>query len=318
MLTWAKFDALCEKLAISINNGRSVNGALKNLAGVYGIPTGGCFVAREMARILHLPVLDNPSSKPDHRILIVDDIVDSGATMTRFINKYPNAVYFSLFISKTFNDRWHKSSIDLPHHVIMGWAEIAEGWITFPWENAEVSGPEDSVIRLLESIGEDPKRDGLRETPARVVRSLREMTVGYQQSAKEILSKVFDESHDEVVILKDIPFTSLCEHHLLPFTGTVDIGYIPGKLVGLSKLARLVDCFSQRLQLQERLTRQIAEAIDQHLEAKGTAVVVKARHGCMSCRGVRKPGSEMVTSAMLKVFRDNPTARAEFLHLCKE
>lgn len=177
---------------------------------------------------------------------------------------------------------------------------------------------EEAVKTLLRWVGEDPDRNGLKDTPGRVTRALQEMTAGYTQNPKEVLSRVFEETYDEVVILRDIPFNSLCEHHLLIFEGTVDIGYIPGKVVGLSKLARLVDCFSRRLQVQERLTRQIAEAIETNLEAKGVAVVVRAAHSCMSCRGVLKSGSSMVTSAMLGVFRDSPSARAEFLGLCRE
>lgn len=176
---------------------------------------------------------------------------------------------------------------------------------------------ETAVRDLLLSMGEDPARNGLLETPARVCKALREMTEGYRMDPAVILSKTFAESYDEVVILRDIAFTSLCEHHLLPFIGTVDIGYIPGKVVGLSKLARLVDCFAKRLQMQERLARQIAGALELHLEAKGVAVVIRGTHACMSCRGVRKPGSEMITSLMLGVFRDHPEARAEFLQLCR-
>jgi len=171
------------------------------------------------------------------------------------------------------------------------------------------------VRGLILLVGEDPDRPGLKETPGRVVRALIEMTQGYRDDPADIF-KTFDEKHDEMVVLKGCPFTSMCEHHLLVFEGTADIGYLPGKVVGLSKLARLVDCFSRRLQMQERMTRQIAEAIRENLEAPGVAVVVRARHSCLACRGVRKHGTEMVTSAMLGVFRDSPGARAEFLALC--
>lgn len=178
---------------------------------------------------------------------------------------------------------------------------------------------EDAVRVLLRWVGEDPEREGLKDTPTRVARALREMTEGLRGSTPEqILSRTFEEKHDDLIISRNIPFTSLCEHHLLPFVGTADIGYLPGKVVGLSKLARLVDCFAARLQIQERITREIAESIHRCLTAKGTAVVVRAQHECMACRGVRKPGSEMVTSAMLGVFRESPEARAEFLSLCSK
>lgn len=179
---------------------------------------------------------------------------------------------------------------------------------------------EEAVRFLLAYIGEDPTRNGLVDTPARVVRALKEMTSGYKEKPEEILSKVFEESYDEVVIVRDIPFSSLCEHHMLAFSGTCDIGYVPAKdkgVVGLSKLARLVDCFSKRLQVQEKLTRQIAEAIQQHLEPVGAAVVIRATHGCMSCRGVKKSGVTMLTSVMLGCFRDQSSARSEFLSLCR-
>lgn len=173
----------------------------------------------------------------------------------------------------------------------------------------------DSVISLLEYIGEDPARDGLLETPRRVVEAFREMTSGYQEDPAEILSRCFDEQSDELIVLRGIDFYSTCEHHLLPFYGTACVGYLPGKVVGISKLARLVNCFARRLQIQERLTRQIADAVAEHLQARGTAVVIKAHHLCMGCRGVKQPGTELVTSAMLGTFRGDPVTRAEFLRL---
>ena len=179
--------------------------------------------------------------------------------------------------------------------------------------------PELLIRELLSRLGEDVTRDGLLETPMRVWKALREMTDGYRQDPKEILGKVFDDTLDQVIIVRSIPFTSLCEHHLLPFMGSVDIGYLSlGKVVGLSKLARLVDCFAKRLQIQERLTKQIAEAIKEHLGAPGVAVIVRAEHSCTACRGVRKPGVEMITSEMLGVFREKPEARAEFLALSRD
>lgn len=157
---------------------------------------------------------------------------------------------------------------------------------------------------------------GMEDTPQRVYRALVEMTSGYREDPATILSTVFEEPCDEVVVLKGIQFVSLCEHHMLTFTGTVDVGYIPGKVVGLSKLARLVDCFARRFQIQERMTRQIATSIMEHLKAEGAAVVVRAVHSCMACRGVKKQGATMVTSSMLGSFRTDVAARMEFLHLC--
>jgi GTP cyclohydrolase I len=159
--------------------------------------------------------------------------------------------------------------------------------------------------------------EAMENTPRRFVKALEEMTKGYEESPATILGKVFEDSYDEVVILRNIPYTSVCLHHILPFSGTADVGYLPGKVVGLSKLARLVDCFARRLQMQERMTRQIAESLMEHLEAKGAAVVTRGVHSCMQCRGVKKSGAEMVCSTMLGVFRDDVAARAEFLTLCK-
>lgn len=174
--------------------------------------------------------------------------------------------------------------------------------------------------QLLEQVGEDSTREGLRETPARCARAWAEWTSGYSASPQAVL-KVFEdgaESYDELVFQGNIAFYSHCEHHLAPFFGVAHIGYIPnGRVVGLSKLARLVEVFSRRLQVQERLTRQIAEALDEHLQPLGVAVVLRARHLCMESRGIRKIGTHTSTSAVLGVFRHKPEARAEFFDLAR-
>ncbi len=175
---------------------------------------------------------------------------------------------------------------------------------------------EDAVISLIRLVGEDPARDGLIDTPRRVLEAMREMTAGYREDPAEILSRTFDEASDELIVLRGIEFYSICEHHLLPFYGTASIGYLPGEVVGISKLARLVNCYGRRLQIQERLTRQIAEAIQTYLHARGTAVIIRAHHLCMGCRGVKLPSTELVTSAMLGTMREDAVTRAEFLRLC--
>jgi GTP cyclohydrolase I len=172
---------------------------------------------------------------------------------------------------------------------------------------------EDAITTLLRYIGEDPSRDGLRDTPTRVARAWREMTSGYDDDPAAILSRTFEESSDEMIILRGVSFYSTCEHHLLPFYGTATVGYLPGKVVGISKLARLVECFARRLQIQERMTRQIAEAIEAHLGARGVGVILRAHHLCMGCRGVRQEETEMVTSSMLGTLRSDATSRSEFL-----
>lgn len=180
--------------------------------------------------------------------------------------------------------------------------------------------PEDTIRELLTNIGEDPHREGLKDTPRRVVKAWQELTVGYDQNPKEILNRDFDaQSYDEVIACPWIEFYSTCEHHLLPFMGVAHVGYLPAKkksrVVGLSKLGRLVDCFARRLQIQEQMTMQIADAMEEHLQPRGVAVVVMAKHLCMACRGVQKHKSVMVTSAMRGVFRKEGPARSEFFQL---
>jgi len=178
---------------------------------------------------------------------------------------------------------------------------------------------EELVREMLVRIGEDPSREGLSETPARVAKSLEFLTHGYAQQPAEVLNgALFTVSYDEMVIVKDIEMFSLCEHHMLPFFGKVHIAYIPkGKVIGLSKLPRLVEVFARRLQVQERLTTQLAEAIQQTIEPQGVGVVVEARHLCMMMRGVEKQHSAAVTSAMLGTFRNQGT-RNEFLSLLRQ
>ncbi len=174
-----------------------------------------------------------------------------------------------------------------------------------------------AVRELLAAMGEDPDRDGLRDTPARVARAYAEMLAGMRQDPQEILARRFLIDHDEMVLVRDIEVFSLCEHHLLPFHGVAHVGYIPvkgGSVTGLSKIARLVDCFARRLQVQERLTGQIADALVTHLEARGAVVVIEAEHLCMSMRGVKKPGSRTITSAVRGALRD-PATRAEAMSL---
>ena len=172
---------------------------------------------------------------------------------------------------------------------------------------------------LLIELGEDPDRQGLKATPERVSRALRELTSGYGVKPQDVIADaIFDQDYDEMVLVKDVPFYSLCEHHMLPFFGHVHVGYLPkGKVVGLSKIPRLVDVFSHRLQIQEQLTREVAEALNEALAPRGVGVVVEARHLCMEMRGVEVPGGRMITSCMLGTFRRDPRTRAEFLDLVR-
>ena len=175
-----------------------------------------------------------------------------------------------------------------------------------------------AIRELLIAVGEDPDRPGLVDTPARVARAYAETFAGLRQDPGEILSTTFDENHDELVLVKDIPMYSTCEHHLVPFHGRAHIGYIPGedgRVTGLSKLARLVEIYARRPQVQERMTGQIADALSDVLKPRGVLVVIEAEHLCMAMRGIRKPGATTVTSAVRGIFRDNPATRSEAMSL---
>jgi len=175
---------------------------------------------------------------------------------------------------------------------------------------------ERAVREILAAVGENPDREGLQETPARVARMYAELFAGLHQDPREHLQKFFTQEYDEVVLVRDIAFNSVCEHHLLPFMGQAHIAYIPnGRVIGLSKLARVVEVVSKRPQVQERMTEDIANLLEEELGAKGVAVVVEAAHSCMTIRGVRKPGSVCVTSAMKGVFRSNVSSRSEVMTL---
>lgn len=273
---------------------------------LYGIPRGGCLAALLVQTLAHrdgcktMIILDEPVPGT----LVIDDLVDSGATARPFALQ-------GYSIETLYRKRGS------PFDIAPG-AVLAPGWLAFPWEQGpkEGTGAEDLVTRLLQWVGEDPTRDGLRETPKRVLKAWKDLTIGYGQDPAEILSKTFEQPHDELVVLRGIEFHSTCEHHLLPFYGTASVGYIPHRtVVGISKLARLVECYARRLQIQERMCSQIAKAIDENLAPLGVGVVVKAKHSCMGCRGVLKPDSDMITSVTTGALRTNPSARAEFLSL---
>ncbi|MHC1558673.1 GTP cyclohydrolase I FolE [Actinomycetospora sp. C-140] len=192
---------------------------------------------------------------------------------------------------------------------------LAPGWQGFDAPRAEAA-----VRELLLAIGEDPDREGLRDTPARVARSYQELFAGLGTDPAEVLERTFDEGHEELVLVRDIPMFSMCEHHLLPFHGVAHVAYIPGSkgfVTGLSKLARLVDLYARRPQVQERLTSQIADALDERLDTRGALVVIDAEHQCMSARGVRKPGARTTTSAVRGILKSSASTRAEALNLIR-
>jgi GTP cyclohydrolase I len=183
-------------------------------------------------------------------------------------------------------------------------------------KNIDTKRIEKAVSEILLAVGEDTAREGLKDTPKRVARMYTELLAGMREDPKEHLRSIFAESYDEIVLLRNIPFHSICEHHLMPFIGSAAVAYLPsGAVLGVSKLARIVDCFARRLQSQERLTYQIADFIMSSLKPRGVAVVLEASHSCMTIRGIKKPGSIMVTSALRGIFRKDPKSRNEILSL---
>jgi len=277
---------------------------------VYGIPRGGIPIAYLFKSICDktckfaVSVVDDPTEAD----IFVDDIYDTGKTAKRYADEYGKPVFWAF-------DKAHEEGPDL-----FGMKVPKDKWIVFPWEvsdDHEEAG-EDTVTRMLSRIGEDPNREGLLETPARVVKAWNTWFGGYGVEPSSVL-KVFkdgSEGVDEMVLETDIPVYSHCEHHLAPIFGVAHVGYIPnGGVVGLSKLVRLVDVFARRLQVQERLTNQIADALQEELGALGVGVVLQCRHFCMESRGVKSSGVITTTSALRGALKDEHDARAEFLSL---
>lgn len=272
-------------------------GTMQQIVRIHPVPRGGVPVAYALRKIPGLVIVDNP----EFADIIVDDLVDSGATRLKFAVEYPNAQFMAL-IDKTTQP------------------EFFGKWIVFPWEKNESSGIEDNVRRLLQFSGDDASREGLDETPARVAKAYKHWFSGYNVDIPKLL-KVFEdggETYNQMVIVKDIPIYSKCEHHMADIFGTATIAYIPnGKIVGLSKLSRLADAFARRLQVQERLTEQIADALDLHLGPKGVGVIIRARHMCMESRGVCQQGHHTITTALRGEIYSDPQARSEFLMMAK-
>lgn len=269
---------------------------------LYGVPRGGVTAMYAICAAAN-PTLQRAISmvdKPEDADVFIDDIIDSGETMRRFCDDYPGRPFFAL-VDKLGQDK------DI-------------GWVVFPWEVSAEKGIEDNIVRLLQYIGEDPTREGLQETPARVAAAWSVWCSGYGIDPADELKTFGDGAgeYNEMVLVKDIPFYSHCEHHLAPFFGTASIAYIPqGRIVGLSKLSRVVAVFARRLQVQERMTAQIANALQENLAPKGVGVIVKARHLCMESRGISQQGHFTITSAMRGAMYDDPKARSEFLNLAR-
>jgi GTP cyclohydrolase I len=298
-LTHDDVQALAHRTADAIrqyqHGSSNPNAALR----AYAVPRGGVPVAYLLQSLVGFHITSNPADAD----IFIDDLIDSGSTLERYCDEYPGKPFFAL-IDKREGDVAQRDQ-----------------WIVFPWEVTDEGADEsgnDIIVRLLQLIGEDANREGLSETPARVVKAWRHWCSGYGKDAGKLL-KVFEdgaEKYDQMVIVKDIPIYSHCEHHLAAIIGTASIAYIPnGKIVGLSKLSRLADMFARRLQVQERLTDQIADALVEHLQPIGVGVIIKARHLCMESRGVCQQGHHTITTALRGAIKDEAQTRSEFLRL---
>ncbi len=288
VITAGQVHAEAVKLAASL--------ALDRATRLWGVPPSGVPVALTLAALSGAILVP----KPEDADFIVDGIWDTGRTAERY-EQYPGR-FAALFDKRD--------------------AAWAGKWLVLPWEVGESNhdkSAEDTVVRLLKHIGEDPNREGLQQTPRRFIKAWEEWASGYAVDPAEVLKTFEDGATDEMVVVHNIPVVSKCEHHLADIIGAAHVGYIPnGKIVGLSKLPRLVEVFTRRLQVQERLTSQIADALIEHLQPRGVGVLIRAAHHCMSTRGVRIHGSLTTTSAMRGALLDQPAARAEFLALCRD
>ena len=275
---------------------------LKNKDTIYGVPKNGTIIAWKVVHYLYTKDIKTyVTYNPKRATVIVDDLIDSGRTMQKYVQGY----------GKPFEAVYYKQD----KHKNNGCKKKDE-WIIFPWEADPLQNDdqEKHVVRILEMIGEQPDRNGLKDTPKRYLKALKEMTRGYEQ---DVSYTVFEkDGFDQIVILKDIKFFSLCEHHLLPFHGNASVAYIPNKkIVGVSKLARVVEKFACRLQNQERIAEQISDELTRNLEPRGLAVILNGMHSCVACRGVRQVDALMTTSKITGIFREDHKARSESFQL---
>ena len=277
---------------------RGLSGINTIRAKMYPIPRGGIPAAYALDSQFDLEIVNDPQDAD----FFFDDIIDSGATMEKWCDAYPGKPFLAL-IDKTSPD-----------------CEYKNDWIVFPWEVGNESSITENITRVLQYIGEDVTREGLLDTPNRVAKAFGDWFSGYDRDPADVL-KVFEdgaENYDQMIVVKDIPVYSKCEHHMADIFGTVTIAYIPdGKIVGLSKLSRLADIFARRLQVQERLTNQIASSLQEHLAPKGVGVILKARHMCMESRGICQQGHHTITTSLTGVFLNEAATRAEFMALAR-
>lgn len=261
---------------------------------IYGVPKGGMIATGFLRKAI-------TTYDPKEADIILDDLIDSGATREKYKQMYPHIPFVGLF------DKQKENITD---------------WLIFPWESDHPMGEDtvqQNIVRILQYIGEDPSREGLLDTPNRVVRSWDELYSGYKIKPESLMTVFENKGCDEIVLLKNIEFHSSCEHHMLPFSGKAHVAYIPDKwIIGVSKLARILDIYARRLQIQETIGEQVTSALMNHLKPKGAACVIEAQHLCMKCRGVNKQESIMVTSSMKGAFMDKPAAREELMQLIRK
>jgi len=286
--------SLCQQMAVTI-----LEECGREHLVAHPVPRGGVPVAYALKEFMpHLSLTQHPGEAD----IFIDDILDSGATMERFKRLYPGRPFFTMI---------HKEE----------GSAFRGQYVVFPWEGDDIeASAEDNIIRLLQVVGEDVKRGGLEETPGRVVKAWQHWCSGYGKKPADVLKTFEDgaEGYNQMIAVLDIPVYSHCEHHMAAIFGTATIAYIPdGKIVGLSKLSRLVDIFARRLQVQERLTNQIADALQDALKPKGVGVIIKARHMCMESRGVCQQGHHTQTVALRGAMLEQDSTRAEFLSLKK-
>ena len=262
---------------------------------IYGVPKGGMIVTSLLRRA-------TVTTDPSKATLILDDLIDSGRTRDYYLARYPSIPFEALFVKNPNSTEW----------------------LVFPWESqhpgngGEIDSVQSNITRLIEFLGEDPKREGLVDTPNRVINSWKEIYSGYSQSPEDYLTTFSTDGYDQIILSKDIEFYSMCEHHMLPFTGRAHIAYIPNeRIIGISKLARLLEVYSRRLQIQERIGDQVTTALMHFLQPRGAACILEATHMCMQMRGVNKQQSTMVTSSMRGLFFDDPRSRSELMSLIK-
>ena len=275
---------------------------------LYGVPRGGIVVALALSKALGIPLSEKPFSfgKEEKNLfcLVVDDLVDSGETRLR----YSDHDFAVLHLKE--------EAKSLPTYYAS--KEKQREWIEYFWERGEEGGFEENIARILQAIGEDTNRQGLINTPERYVKTIKYLTKGYKEKPEDILTVFDSESYDQIVLLKDIEIYSLCEHHLLPFWGQAHVAYIPDKkLIGISKLARLVDIYARRLQIQERIGDQVTNDLMNYLQPIGAACIIEASHLCMRMRGIQKQNSVMVTSSLKGAFLKKQSAREELMRLIK-